>query len=70
MNTTCILLNGDYSYLCQIDWKKALNPVTELPKGRQVIGYSLAAAMIILVAPSPVLLLAIATYRQHSIGAE
>jgi 5-methylcytosine-specific restriction endonuclease McrA len=24
MNATCILLNGDYSYLCQIDWKKAL----------------------------------------------
>ena len=24
MNTSCILLNGDYSYLCQIDWKKAL----------------------------------------------
>jgi 5-methylcytosine-specific restriction endonuclease McrA len=24
MNTNCILLNGDYSYLCQIDWKKAL----------------------------------------------
>lgn len=24
MNSTCILLNGDYSYLCQIDWKKAL----------------------------------------------
>jgi len=24
MNTTCILLNGDYSYLCLIDWKKAL----------------------------------------------
>lgn len=24
MDTTCILLNGDYSYLCQIDWRKAL----------------------------------------------
>jgi 5-methylcytosine-specific restriction endonuclease McrA len=24
MSSTCILLNGDYSYLCQIDWKKAL----------------------------------------------
>lgn len=24
MDTTCILLNGDYSYLCQIHWKKAL----------------------------------------------
>ena len=24
MNASCILLNGDYSYLCQIDWKKAL----------------------------------------------
>jgi len=24
MNATCILLNGDYSYLCQINWKKAI----------------------------------------------
>jgi 5-methylcytosine-specific restriction endonuclease McrA len=24
MDASCILLNGDYSYLCQIDWKKAL----------------------------------------------
>ncbi|NNG01265.1 MAG: HNH endonuclease [Desulfobacteraceae bacterium] len=24
MSTSCILLNGDYSYLCQMDWKKAL----------------------------------------------
>ena len=24
MSATCILLNGDYSYLCQIDWKRAL----------------------------------------------
>ena len=24
MNASCILLNGDYTYLCQIDWKKAL----------------------------------------------
>ncbi len=24
MSTTCILLNGDYSYLCQIDWKRAI----------------------------------------------
>lgn len=23
MNTPCILLNGDYSYLCQIRWQKA-----------------------------------------------
>jgi 5-methylcytosine-specific restriction endonuclease McrA len=24
MNASCILLNGDYSYLCEVDWKKAL----------------------------------------------
>ncbi len=24
MNSACILLNGDYSYLCQIHWKRAL----------------------------------------------
>jgi 5-methylcytosine-specific restriction endonuclease McrA len=24
MDSSCILLNGDYSYLCQVDWKKAL----------------------------------------------
>ena len=24
MHPSCVLLNGDYSYLCQVDWKKAL----------------------------------------------
>jgi 5-methylcytosine-specific restriction endonuclease McrA len=24
MNASCILLNGDYSYLCHINWKKAM----------------------------------------------
>jgi 5-methylcytosine-specific restriction endonuclease McrA len=24
MNSSCILLNGDYSYLCLVDWKKAM----------------------------------------------
>ncbi|MEX1328593.1 MAG: HNH endonuclease [Desulfobacterales bacterium] len=24
INTSCILLNGDYSYLCLVDWKKAM----------------------------------------------
>jgi 5-methylcytosine-specific restriction endonuclease McrA len=24
MHTNCVLLNGDYTYLCQVDWKKAL----------------------------------------------
>ena len=24
MHPSCVLLNGDYTYLCQVDWKKAL----------------------------------------------
>ncbi len=24
MNTSCILLNGDYSFLCLVDWRKAM----------------------------------------------
>lgn len=24
MNTSCILLNGDYTFLCLVDWKKAM----------------------------------------------
>lgn len=24
MNTSCILLNGDYSFLCLVDWKRAM----------------------------------------------
>ena len=24
MNGSCILLNGDYSFLCLVDWKKAM----------------------------------------------
>lgn len=24
MHPSCILLNGDYTYLCQVDWKKAI----------------------------------------------
>lgn len=24
MHPNCVLLNGDYTYLCQVDWKKAL----------------------------------------------
>jgi len=38
MNATCILLNGDYSYLCQIDWKKAL--CLSFSKKAKVLKYS------------------------------
>ncbi len=27
MNTSCILLNGDYTFLCLVDWKKAMRLV-------------------------------------------
>jgi len=27
MNTSCILLNGDYTFLCMVDWKKAMKLV-------------------------------------------
>lgn len=27
MNSACILLNGDYTYLCLVDWKKAMHLV-------------------------------------------
>ncbi len=27
MNPSCILLNGDYSFLCLVDWKKAMRLV-------------------------------------------
>jgi 5-methylcytosine-specific restriction endonuclease McrA len=38
VNTTCILLNGDYSYLCQIGWKKAM--VLMLSEKANVLKYS------------------------------
>lgn len=38
MNTTCILLNGDYSYLCQIGWKKAM--ILILSEKARVLKYS------------------------------
>jgi len=27
MNSSCILLNGDYTFLCLVDWKKAMGLV-------------------------------------------
>lgn len=38
MNETCILLNGDYSFLCQIHWKKAMGLV--LSEKAKVLKYS------------------------------
>jgi 5-methylcytosine-specific restriction endonuclease McrA len=38
MNTTCILLNGDYSYLGQIGWKRAM--VLMLSEKAKVMKYS------------------------------
>jgi 5-methylcytosine-specific restriction endonuclease McrA len=38
MGPTCILLNGDYSYLCQIHWKRAL--CLEFSQKAKVLKYS------------------------------
>lgn len=38
MSSTCILLNGDYSYLCQIHWKRAL--CLEYTQKAKVLKYS------------------------------
>lgn len=38
MSSTCILLNGDYSYLCQIHWKRAL--CLEFSQKAKVLRYS------------------------------
>jgi 5-methylcytosine-specific restriction endonuclease McrA len=38
MSATCILLNGDYSFLCQIHWKRAL--CLEFSQKAKVLQYS------------------------------
>ncbi len=38
MNTSCIVLNGDFSYLCTVSWKRAINLV--LAEKVKVLKYS------------------------------
>ncbi len=38
MNTSCIILNGDFSYLCTVSWKRAINLV--LAEKVKVLKYS------------------------------